>query len=277
MFINIKGQLVDLSTPLVMGILNVTPDSFFSGSRKQTEAEIVQRVMQLKEEGADIIDVGAYSSRPGADYVSEEEELSRLQAALPVLFRHYPEAVVSVDTFRSSVARCCVEEYGVAMINDISAGELDADMFATVARLQVPYIMMHMRGNPQTMAALTEYENFEEEVLLYFARKKHDLVSLGVKDIILDPGFGFSKDLDQNYRLMGILKEFQLFDLPVLVGISRKKMIRDVIGCSVEESLNGTTVLNVYALLNGAHIIRVHDVREAVQAISLLNKIKNSH
>lgn len=277
MFINIKGQLMDLSTPRVMGILNITPDSFFSGSRKQTEAEIVQRVHQLWEEGADIIDVGAYSSRPGAVHVSEDEELARLKYALPLLFSHYPEAVVSVDTFRARVAGYCVQEYGVAMINDISAGELDPGMFSKVAALNVPYIMMHMRGTPQTMSSLTQYENFSEEVFLYFARKKYELASMGVKDVILDPGFGFSKDLNQNYRLMSMLQEFQSFELPLLVGISRKKMIRDVLDCSVEESLNGTTVLNVYALMQGANILRVHDVKETVEAIKLLNKIKETN
>lgn len=277
MYINIKGQLIDLSVPRVMGILNITPDSFFPGSRKQTEEEIIQRVEQLREEGADLIDVGAYSSRPGAAFVSEEEELRRLDFALPLVFGQYPEAVVSLDTFRSAVARHCVEKYGVAIVNDISAGELDKEMFRTVAALQVPYIMMHMRGTPQTMSQLTEYENFKEEVFMYFARKKYELATLGVNDIILDPGFGFSKNLEQNYQLMSVLEEFRLFDLPLLVGVSRKKMIRDVLDCPVEDSLNGTTVLNVYALLKGAHIIRVHDVKEAVQAVRLIEKIKNSH
>lgn len=277
MYINVKGQLVDLRQARVMGILNLTPDSFFEDSRRKTEEEILSRVGQLRREGADFIDVGAYSSRPGAAFVSEEEERRRLDFGLPVLFGEYPEAVVSVDTFRSRIARYCVEQYGVAMINDISAGELDKDMFSTVADLRVPYIMMHMRGTPQEMARLTVYENFTEEVFMYFARKKYELTRLGVNDIIVDPGFGFSKNLEQNYRLMAILEEFQMLELPLLVGISRKKMIREVLDCTTDESLNGTTVLHVYSLLKGANILRVHDVKEAVQAIKLIEKIKNSH
>lgn len=276
MHINVKGALMDLSYPRVMGILNVTPDSFFADSRKQSEADIVHRVSQLREEGADIIDVGAYSSRPGAEPVSEEDEMERLDHGLRILFREYPDAIVSVDTFRSGVARRCVEEYGVAMINDISAGELDSAMFATVSALHVPYIMMHMKGTPQTMSKMTAYSNFREDIFLYFARKKDELTKLGVNDIILDPGFGFAKNLEQNYALMAMLEEFRIFDLPLLVGISRKKMIRDVLDCDIEASLNGTTVLNVYALMHGASIIRVHDVKEAVQAVKLLNKIKSA-
>ena len=276
MHINIKGQLMDLSSPRVMGILNITPDSFYSGSRAQTEAGIVERVYRIQEEGADMIDVGAYSSRPGAEFVSEEEEMKRLEYGLEILFRASPNAIVSVDTFRADIARRCVEKYGVAIINDIAAGELDANMFSTIASLQVPYIMMHMRGTPQNMMQLTEYTNFKEEIFLYFARKIETLTRLGVHDMILDPGFGFSKTTGQNYGLMSMLKEFHIFELPLLVGISRKKMIRDVLDCATDESLNGTTVLNVYSLLNGANIIRVHDVKEAVQAVKIINTIKTS-
>ena len=275
MYINIKGQLLDLSSPCVMGILNLTPDSFFSGSRKQTEDDIILRVRQIKEEGAAIIDVGAYSSRPGSVYVSEDEEMQRLDYGLKILFRTFPDAVVSVDTFRAGIARRCVEKYGVAIINDISAGELDPDMFPTVASLQVPYIMMHMRGTPQNMMQLTDYADFRDEIFVYFAKKKDELTRLGVNDIILDPGFGFSKDTEQNYELMAMLEDFRIFELPLLVGISRKKMIRDVLECTTEDSLNGTTVLNVYSLLNGANILRVHDVKEAIQAVKLIEKIKN--
>ncbi len=276
MYINVKGKLMDLSVPKVMGILNITPDSFYAGSRKQTEEEIISRCRQIIEEGADIIDVGAYSSRPGATFVSEEEERQRLEFALPVLFREYPDAIVSVDTFRSEIASRCVEKYGVAIINDISAGELDEHMFETVSRLQVPYIIMHMRGNPQTMTQYTEYKDLRQDIFLYFAEKTEKLRYLGVNDIILDPGFGFSKKTDQNYALMKILQDFRIFDLPLLVGISRKRMIRDILQCDTADSLNGTTVLNTYALMHGAHIIRVHDVKEAVQTVLLTEKIKNS-
>ncbi|MDR1119791.1 MAG: dihydropteroate synthase [Dysgonamonadaceae bacterium] len=276
MYINIKGHLQDLSAPQVMGILNITPDSFYAESRKQSEAAIILRGKQILEEGAGIIDVGAYSSRPGAVYVSEAEEMSRLEHGLRILFREYPDAIVSVDTFRAAIARRCVEEYGVAIINDIAAGTLDDKMFQTVADLHVPYIIMHMRGTPQTMMQLTEYEDFRQEIFSYFSEKIARLNQLGVHDIILDPGFGFSKNLEQNYELMKMLADFRIFDLPLLVGISRKKMIRDVLDCQTEESLNGTTILNVYSLLNGAHILRVHDVKEAVQAVKLIEKIKNS-
>jgi dihydropteroate synthase len=276
MYINIKGHLQDLSTPQVMGILNITPDSFYAESRKQSETAIILRGKQILEEGAGIIDIGAYSSRPGAAYVSEAEEMSRLEYGLRILFREYPDAIVSVDTFRAAIARRCVEEYGVSIINDIAAGTLDDKMFQTVADLRVPYIIMHMRGTPQTMTQFTEYEDFRQEIFSYFSEKIARLNQLGVHDIILDPGFGFSKNLEQNYELMKMLADFRIFDLPLLVGISRKKMIRDVLGCQTEESLNGTTILNVYALLNGAHILRVHDVKEAVQAVKLIEKIKNS-
>ncbi|MDR2626604.1 MAG: dihydropteroate synthase [Dysgonamonadaceae bacterium] len=276
MYINVKGQLMDLSSPKVMGILNITPDSFYAGSRQQTESEIILRAKQILEEGGEIIDAGAYSTRPGAVYVDEEEEMQRLDYGLRILCREYPDAIVSVDTFRAGIARRCVEEHGVAIVNDISAGELDGRMFDTIASLRVPYIIMHMRGTPQTMTQLTEYGNFRQEVLLYFARKIAQLNQLGVNDIILDPGFGFSKNTEQNYTLMKMSEEFRIFGLPLLVGISRKKMIREILDCTTDESLNGTTVLNAYALLHGAHILRVHDVKEAVQAVKLIEKIKNS-
>ncbi len=276
MFINIKGKLIDLSQPRVMGILNLTPDSFFQGSRKQSEKEIIERVNQMREEGADIIDVGGYSSRPNAQYVSEEEELERLGFGLEILFREYPEAIVSVDTFRSEIARCCVEKFGVGMINDISAGELDQKMFDTIADLKVPYIMMHMKGTPQSMMQHTVYENMMKDIFLYFSEKVNILHQQGVNDIILDPGFGFSKNTDQNYYLMKVLKEFRIFELPILVGISRKSMIRNLLDCSVGEALNGTTVLNTIALMEGASILRVHDVKEAVECIKIYNKVKTS-
>lgn len=272
--INIKGDLFPLDRPVVMGILNVTPDSFFAGSRKRTEAEIAARIEEILAQGGDWIDIGGYSSRPDATPVTADEEMKRLELGLEILSRDYPSVPVSVDTFRADVARCCVEKYGVAMINDISAGELDPEMFRTVADLKVPYIMMHMRGTPQTMASLTDYTNLMDEIMLYFAEKVRQLCLMGVSDLILDPGFGFSKTLEQNYELMAHLREFGIFDLPILVGISRKRMIYQLLGGTPEESLNGTTALHTYALLNGADILRVHDVKEAVEAVRIVQKIK---
>ena len=272
--INIKGDLFPLDRPVVMGILNVTPDSFFAGSRKRTEAEIAMRIEEILAQGGDWIDIGGYSSRPDATPVTADEEMRRLELGLEILRHDYPSVPVSVDTFRADVARCCVEKYGVAMINDISAGELDPEMFRTVADLKVPYIMMHMRGTPQTMASLTDYTNLMDEIMLYFAEKVRQLCLMGVSDLILDPGFGFSKTLEQNYELMAHLREFGIFDLPILVGISRKRMIYQLLGGSPEESLNGTTALHTYALLNGANILRVHDVKEAVEAVRIVQKIK---
>lgn len=272
--INIKGDLFPLDRPVVMGILNVTPDSFFAGSRKRTETEITTRIEEILAQGGDWIDIGGYSSRPDATPVTADEEMRRLELGLEILRHDYPSVPVSVDTFRADVARCCVEKYGVAMINDISAGELDPEMFRTVADLKVPYIMMHMRGTPQTKDSLTDYTNLMDEIMLYFAEKVRQLRLMGVSDLILDPGFGFSKTLEQNYELMAHLREFGIFDLPILVGISRKRMIYQLLGGSPEESLNGTTALHTYALLNGADILRVHDVKEAVEAVRIVQKIK---
>ena len=272
--INIKGELFSLDRPVVMGILNVTPDSFFAGSRKRTETEITTRIEEILAQGGDWIDIGGYSSRPDATPVTADEEMRRLELGLEILRHDYPSVPVSVDTFRADVARCCVEKYGVAIINDISAGELDPEMFRTVADLQVPYIMMHMRGTPQTMASLTDYTDLMDEIMLYFAEKVRQLRLMGVSDLILDPGFGFSKTLEQNYELMAHLREFGIFDLPILVGISRKRMIYQLLGGTPEESLNGTTALHTYALLNGADILRVHDVKEAVEAVRIVQKIK---
>ena len=272
--INIKGQLLSLDEPQVMGILNVTPDSFYAGSRKQTEAAIIDRIETILREGASIIDVGGYSSRPDAAEVSETEEMQRLEMALQPLLQHYPDVVVSVDTFRSSVARQCVEKYGVAMINDISGGELDERMFDTVAQLRVPYIMMHMRGTPQTMQQQTDYEDVTAGLLKYFSQKLERLFRLGVNDVILDPGFGFSKTLTQNYELMRHLGDFRIFGLPLLVGVSRKSMIYKLLGTTPEESLNGSTVLHTYALLQGADILRVHDVRAAREAVQIVQQLK---
>ena len=272
--LNCKGRLLPLDQPVVMGILNITPDSFYAGSRKQTEAEIAARAEAILQEGGTIIDIGGYSSRPGAAEVSEEEEMARLETALRVLNLEFPDAVLSVDTFRSAIARRCVEEFGVAIVNDISGGELDKDMFRTIADLRVPYVMMHMRGTPQTMQQHTQYEHLTADILQWFAAKLETLYQMGANDVIIDPGFGFSKTLEQNYELMRHLSDFRIFGLPLLVGISRKSMIYKLLGGTPTESLNGTSVLNTYALLNGADILRVHDVREAVEAIRLVEQVK---
>ena len=268
--LNIKGQLFRLDEPLVMGILNVTPDSFYEGSRKQTDADIRNRIEEIIREGGDLIDLGGYSSRPDAREVSPEEEMDRLRSALKILRDEYPDMPVSVDTFRADIARRCVEEYGAAIINDISGGELDPAMFAAVAALRVPYILMHMRGTPQTMQSHCDYANLTADILQYFARKVEQLHLLGVSDLIIDPGFGFSKTLEQNYELMSHLEDFRLLEKPLLVGISRKSMIYKRLNCTPAESLNGTTVLNTYALLHGANILRVHDVKAAVEAKRLI-------
>lgn len=276
-YINVNGSLLDLSQPRVMGILNVTPDSFYAGSRTQTEAEIVRRVRQIVSEGAAIIDIGAYSSRPNADNVSSREEMERLRMGLKILFEIQPDAVVSVDTFRADVARMCVEEYGVAIINDIAAGEMDTDMFHTVAALNVPYIMMHMQGTPQSMQQHPHYDNLLKEVFLYFARKVQQLRDLGVKDIILDPGFGFGKTMEHNYELLSHLEEFRIFELPLLVGVSRKSMIYRLLDITPQEALNGTTVLDTICLLKGADILRVHDEKEAVETVRIVQAMRNNH
>lgn len=275
-YINVNGSLLDLSQPRVMGILNVTPDSFYAGSRTQTEAEIVRRVKQIVSERAAIIDIGAYSSRPNADNVSAREEMERLRMGLKILFEIQPDAVVSVDTFRADVARMCVEEYGVAIINDIAAGEMDANMFHTVAALNVPYIMMHMQGTPQSMQQHPHYDNLLKEVFLYFARKVQQLRDLGVKDIILDPGFGFGKTMEHNYELLSHLEEFRIFELPLLVGVSRKSMIYRLLDITPQEALNGTTVLDTICLLKGADILRVHDVKEAVETVRIVQAMRNN-
>ena len=274
LFINVNGKLMDLSQPQVMGILNVTPDSFYAGSRGVAERDIIDRLRQMTDEGASIIDIGAYSSRQDADDVSTEEEMARLRHALNLVRQHQPDAVVSVDTFRADVARMCVEEYGVAMVNDISAGEMDDEMFPTIARLGVPYIAMHMKGTPQTMQINPQYEHFLKEIFYFFSEKVQKLRDLGVKDIIIDPGFGFGKTIEHNYQLMNHLEEFKLFGLPLLVGISRKSMIYKLLGTTPEEALNGTTVLNTIALQKGAHILRVHDVKAAVEAVKIVEKMK---
>lgn len=272
--INIKGELLELSQPIVMGILNITPDSFFAESRKQGEQEVVARVAEILTQGGKIVDIGAQSTRPSSTLLSSKEEIERLKPALNIINKEFPDAILSVDTFYSDVARFCVEEHGVDIINDISGGEMDKNMFDTVASLNVPYILMHMRGTPQTMNQLTDYENLIQDIFYYFSKKIAELHLKGVNDIIIDPGFGFSKTIDQNYELMASLKGFSIFELPLLVGISRKKMIYNLIDSTAEESLNGTSILNTFALQNGADILRVHDVKEALEAVKITEKLK---
>ena len=272
--ININGQLMDFDRPRGMGILNVTPDSFYADSRSQSADEVAHRVHQILDEGGDIIDIGAYSSRPFAEHITPDEEISRLRWALDIVRREAEDAVLSVDTFRSDVAKMCVEEYDVAIINDISGGEMDKQMFATIAELQVPYILMHMKGTPQDMQVSPTYEHLMKEVLYYFSKKMAQLRDLGVNDIIIDPGFGFGKTVDDNYLMLEHLEDFQLFEVPLLVGVSRKSMIYKVLGGAPETALNGTTALNTVALMKGADILRVHDVREAKEVISIVEKLK---
>lgn len=274
--INIGGKLMDLSEPKVMGILNVTPDSFYGASRMVSDDDIAARTVQILDEGASIIDIGAYSSRPGADDVPEEEEMRRLRRGLSIVRRIDSDAVVSVDTFRADVARMCVEEYGVSMINDISAGELDRDMFKTVASLGVPYIMMHMRGNPGNMQNAPSYDNLIKEIIMFFTERVQMMRDLGQKDIIIDPGFGFGKTLEHNYQLMNNLEQLKVLELPILVGISRKSMIYNLLATSPEQALNGTSILNTIALLKGASILRVHDVKECVECIKIVDAMKKS-
>ncbi len=272
--LNLRGKLYSLCEPKIMGILNVTPDSFYAESRTSNEEHIAARVQQLMDDGADMIDIGGYSSRSGADDVSPEEEMNRLRRGLRVVRRLYPEVPISVDTFRADVARMCVEEEGADIINDISGGMMDRQMFRTVARLGVPYILMHMQGTPDTMQQAPHYDNLRREVMLYFAERIDRLCQMGAKDIIVDPGFGFGKTLEHNYELFHHLDDFNLFNLPLLVGISRKSMIHKLLGGTPQTSLNGTTVLNTIALMKGAHILRVHDVKEAVEAKRIVMKMK---
>lgn len=272
--LNLRGKLYSLCEPKIMGILNVTPDSFYAESRTSDEEHIAARVQQLMDDGADMIDIGGYSSRPGADDVSPEEEMNRLRRGLRVVRHLYPEVPISVDTFRADVARMCVEEEGADIINDISGGMMDRQMFRTVARLGVPYILMHMQGTPDTMQQAPHYDNLRREVMLYFAERIDRLCQMGAKDIIVDPGFGFGKTLEHNYELFHHLDDFNLFNLPLLVGISRKSMIYKLLGGTPQTSLNGTTVLNTIALMKEVHILRVHDVKEAVEAKRIVMKMK---
>jgi dihydropteroate synthase len=270
MTINCKGQLIDLSTPKVMGILNVTPNSFFDGGKYKNESEIRSQVEKMLNDGATFIDIGAYSSKPNADFVSEAEELQRIVPIVNLILKHFPETLISIDTFRSEVAKVCIEN-GAAIINDISAGNLDDKMLEIIAKYNVPYIMMHMRGTPQTMQSMTNYENIVKEMLFYFSEKVAKSRSLGINDLIVDPGFGFAKTIEQNYEVLQKLDLFSLLELPILVGFSRKSMIYKALNSNAENALNGTTVLNSIALTKGAKILRVHDVKEAMECVALYN------
>lgn len=271
--IDIDGRLITFDVPKVMGIVNVTPDSFFAGSRVSGSEEITERVRTMLAEGADILDIGGYSSRPGADEVTPDEEYSRLARGLEAIRKVKEDAVVSVDTFRADVARRCVEEWNVGIINDIAGGDLDPEMWDTVADLDVSYVLMHMRGNPKTMGSLTDYKDVTAETLSALAEKTAQLRQKGVRDVVIDPGFGFAKTVEQNYQLLSDLKEFKIIGAPVLVGISRKTMIWKPLEITPDKAANGTTVLNTIALLNGADILRVHDVRNAVEAIKLVSQL----
>jgi dihydropteroate synthase len=272
MQINCKGELIDLSIPKVMGILNVTPNSFFDGGKYKNEKEIISQVEKMLSEGATFIDIGAYSSKPSAEFVTEQEEIERIVPAIELILKHFPEALLSIDTFRAEVAKASIES-GSAIINDIAAGELDDKMFDVIADYNVPYIMMHMRGNPQTMQSMTQYEDIVKEMLFYFSQKVNKARSLGINDLILDPGFGFAKTTDQNYEVLEKMELFNLLELPVLAGVSRKSMIYKTLNNTAQEALNGTTVLNTIALTKGAKILRVHDVKEAVECVTLFGKM----
>jgi len=272
----IKRQLIDFSVPKVMGVLNVTPDSFYDGGRYTVKEKIVSKVEKMILEGVDFIDIGAYSSRPGAAVVSYGEELKRLSDTMELLRAGFPESIISIDTFRSGVARKMVEEYEADMINDISAGDMDKEMFNTIADLQIPYVMMHMQGTSQNMQKNPKYDNVVNDILAVFSGKIEELKLLGVDNVILDPGFGFGKTLEHNYELMNGLGQFSVLNKPIMIGVSRKSMIGKLLGCTPDEALNGTVVLNTVALMKGIDILRVHDVKEAVEAIKIVMKLNES-
>lgn len=274
MQIRLNDKLLDLCHPVVMGIVNVTPDSFYEPSRRTTEAEVLRAVERIVCDGGQIVDVGGYSSRPLADDVSEEEEIRRLSWGLESILREFPDVCLSVDTFRSAVARHVVEQYGVAMINDVGGGMLDEDMFATVADLQVAYVLMHMRGTPATMQQQTRYGNVTAEVIRFLAERLHRLYELGVHDVLVDPGFGFAKTLEQNYRLLRDLPHFALLEASLLVGVSRKRMVYQLLDTDPQHALNGTTAVHMMALAGGASVLRVHDVKEAVEAVKVWRAVK---
>ncbi|WP_421801525.1 dihydropteroate synthase [Flagellimonas sp.] len=275
MTINCKGKLVDLTSPKVMGILNLTPDSFFDGGKYKDKISILKQVEYMLEHGATFIDMGAYSSRPGADHVPEDEELQRMTPVIDLILKNFPDTLISIDTFRSKVAAESIE-HGAAIINDIAAGNLDENMFATIAKHQVPYIMMHMKGTPQSMQKEAVYDNMINDLRFYFSEKIQETTSKKINDVIIDPGFGFAKTTAQNYTLLNHLDMFQTFGLPILIGLSRKSMIYKVLGSSPQEALNGTTALHTVALLKGANIIRAHDVKEASECVKLVEALKEN-
>ena len=273
MTINCKGTLIDVSTPKVMGILNITPDSFFDGGKYKNESDILSQVEKMLLDGATFIDIGAYSSRPGAKHISKKEELQRIVPVVDLLVNQFPEIIISVDTFRSEVAQQTIKA-GAAIINDISAGKMDEKMFSTVAQLQVPYMIMHMQGTPQNMQENPQYENVTTQVISFFAEQLFKLRQLKVNDIIIDPGFGFGKTLEHNYELLKNLSLFKNLEVPILAGISRKSMLYKPLNISAKDALNATTSANTIALLNGANILRVHDVKEAVEAIKIVTQLR---
>ena len=273
-YINTGGKLLDLNIPRVMGILNITPDSFYKGSRYRTDIEILKAATQMLEDGADILDIGGYSSRPGAKDISVKEEGARVLKAIKLVYNNFPDAIISVDTFRADIANEAVVECGAHIINDISGGDGDINMFSVVSKLNMPYIIMHMKGTPRTMQNKPFYDDIVADILTWFGEKIFRLKSAGVKDIIIDPGFGFGKTIDHNFEMLRRLGDFSIAGLPVLVGISRKSMIWKTLDISAEEALNGTTAMNAVALLNRADILRVHDVREAVQTVRLISKLR---
>ena len=274
MTINCTGKLVDLSTPKIMGILNVTPDSFYDGGVHNSEKKILDHVEKMLNDGAIFIDIGAYSSRPNAINIDEDEELNRVVPALELVNKKFPEAIISIDTFRSKVAETCLNS-GASIINDISAGEMDEKMMKIVGKYNVPYVMMHMKGNPQNMIRKTNYDDMLKEIIKYFSKKINQAVSYKINDMIIDPGFGFAKDLKQNYDLLSNIDLLKILDKPIMVGISRKSMIYQSLKTSAKESLNGTTVLNTVSLIKGASILRVHDVKEANECIKLISALNN--
>ncbi len=274
MTINCNGSLLDLSTPKVMGVLNLTPDSFFDGGKYKNESEILSQIEKMLPAGATIIDIGAYSSRPGAANISEEEEIKRIVPIIELVLKNIPAVVLSIDTFRSKVASKCLDR-GAAVINDISAGKLDENMMFTIAKYQVPYIMMHMKGSPQNMKQMTNYEDLLKEILFYFSERIHVARAHKINDIILDPGFGFAKTLQQNFHLLANLNLLKNIDLPILVGLSRKSMIYKTLQLSPDDALNGTSVLHTIALQNGASILRAHDVKEAMECLKLVDRLKS--
>jgi dihydropteroate synthase len=273
--LNVRGSILDLSKPKIMGIINLTPDSFYDGGRNNSLENALKKTEEFLAEGADILDLGAYSSRPGAEHISEETEYERLIPVVKAITKEFPKALISVDTFSSGIAKAAIGE-GAHLINDISAGEMDENMFQTIAELKVPYILMHMRGTPKTMANLTDYSDLLGELTQYFTKKINQLRSLGVQDLIIDPGFGFAKTLEQNYKLLANFNALKILGYPILAALSRKSMIYKLLETDAENALNGTTVANTIALMNGANILRVHDVKEAVEALKIVEMLRSS-